>query len=74
VFGSAPKDHVVLGLENISGAELISLVNIQVPGVLSVDASVPRTFGVIIIMCFDLCRVYDILLKCLIKLSRKSPL
>jgi hypothetical protein len=74
VSASTPKDHAVLGLDNISRAELISLVYIQVPKVLSVDASVPRTFGVVFIMCLDLCRVYDILLKCLINLSRKSPL
>jgi hypothetical protein len=55
VTKSALKDHVVPGRENISRAELISLVNIQVPGVLHVDASVPGPFGVVFIMCLDLC-------------------
>jgi hypothetical protein len=47
VSESAPKDHAVPGCENISRAELISLVNIQVPGVLRVDASVLGSFGVV---------------------------
>jgi hypothetical protein len=51
---SAPKDHAVLGCENTSRAELISLVNIQVPGVLRVDASVLGSFGVVFTSCLDL--------------------
>jgi hypothetical protein len=51
-----PKDHVVLGCENISRAELISLVNIQIPGVLHVDASVLGLFGVLFTSCLDLWR------------------
>jgi hypothetical protein len=54
VSESAPKDHAVLGCENISRAELISLVNIQVPGVLRVDASVLGLFGVLFTSCLDL--------------------
>jgi hypothetical protein len=54
VSESTPKDHVVLGRENISRAELISLVNLLVPGVLRVDASVLGPFGVMFIMCLDL--------------------
>jgi hypothetical protein len=56
VSESAPKDHAVLGCENISWAELISLVNIQVPGVLRVDASVLGLFGVLFTSCLDLWR------------------
>jgi hypothetical protein len=41
---SALKDHVGLGCENISRAELISLVNLLVPRVLHVDASVIGPF------------------------------
>jgi hypothetical protein len=47
VSESALKDHVVLGCENISRAKLISLVNLQVPRVLRVDASVLGLFGVL---------------------------
>jgi hypothetical protein len=47
VSKAAPKDHCVLGCENISRAELISLVRIQVTGVLRVDASVLGVFGVL---------------------------
>jgi hypothetical protein len=54
VSKSAPKHHVVLGCENISRAELISLVNIQVPGVLRVDATVLGLFGVLFTSCLDL--------------------
>jgi hypothetical protein len=54
VFESAAKDHDVLGFENISQAELILLVNIQVPGVLRVDASVHGSFGVVFSSCLDL--------------------
>jgi hypothetical protein len=54
VSESVPKDHAVLSCENISHAELISLVNIQVPGVLRVDASVLRLFGVLFTSCLDL--------------------
>jgi hypothetical protein len=54
VSESAPKDHVVLGCENISRAELISLVNIQVPGVFRVDASVLVSFGVMFSSSLDL--------------------
>jgi hypothetical protein len=54
VSESAPKDHVVLGCENMSRAELISLVNILVPGVLHVDDSVLGPFGVMFITCLDL--------------------
>jgi hypothetical protein len=54
VFESAPKDHVVLGCKNISRAELMSLVNLLVPGVLHVDASVLDLFGVMFITCLDL--------------------
>jgi hypothetical protein len=50
----APKDHAVLGCEHISRAELISLVNIQVPGVFRVDASVHESFGVMFTSCLDL--------------------
>jgi hypothetical protein len=56
VSESALKDHVVLGCENISRAELISLVNIQVLGVLRVDASVLGLFGVLFTSCIDLWR------------------
>jgi hypothetical protein len=44
------------GCENISRAELISLVNLQVPRVLHVDASVFRSIGVMFIMFLDLFR------------------
>jgi hypothetical protein len=54
VSESAPKDHAVLGYENISRAELISLVNIQVPGVFRVDAWVLGLFGVMFTSCLDL--------------------
>jgi hypothetical protein len=54
VSESALKDHAVLGCENISWAELISLVNIQVPGVLRVDASVLGSFVVVFTSCLDL--------------------
>jgi hypothetical protein len=57
VSESAQKDHAVLGCENIYWAELISLVNIQVTGVLRVDSSVPGSFGVVVIMYLDLCWV-----------------
>jgi hypothetical protein len=54
VFESAPKDHAVLGCENISRAELISLVDLLVPGVLRVDSSVLGSFGVVFTSCLDL--------------------
>jgi hypothetical protein len=54
VSESAPKDHAILGCENISRAELISLVNLQVPRVLYVDASVLGLFGVLSTSCLDL--------------------
>jgi hypothetical protein len=54
VSESALNDHDVLGFENISQAELILLVNIQVPGVLRVDASVLGSFGVVFTSCLDL--------------------
>jgi hypothetical protein len=47
VSESALKDHAVLGCENISRAKLISLVNLQVPRVLRVGASVLGLFGVL---------------------------
>jgi hypothetical protein len=54
VSESAAKDHAVLCCENISRAELISLVNIQVPRVLRVDASVLGLFGVLFTSYLDL--------------------
>jgi hypothetical protein len=45
------------GLREYLSGWLISLVNIHVPGVLRVDASVPRPFRVMFIVCLDLCRV-----------------
>jgi hypothetical protein len=54
VSESTLNDHDVLGFENISQAELILLVNIQVPGVLRVDASVLGSFGVVFTSCLDL--------------------
>jgi hypothetical protein len=48
------ENHVVLGCENISRAELIWLVNIQVPGVLRVDALVLGLFAVVFTSCLDL--------------------
>jgi hypothetical protein len=54
VSKSVLKDHAVLGCENISRAELISLVNIQVPRVLRVDDSVLGLFGVLFTSCLDL--------------------
>jgi hypothetical protein len=54
VSESAPKDHAVLGCENISRAELISLVNLLVPGILRLDASVLGPFEVMFITCLDL--------------------
>jgi hypothetical protein len=54
VSESALKDHAALGYENISRAELILLVNLLVPGVLCVDASVLGSFGVMFNSCLDL--------------------
>jgi hypothetical protein len=54
LFESTLKDHAVLDCENISRAELILLVNTQVPGVLRVDASVLGLFGVLFTSCLDL--------------------
>jgi hypothetical protein len=56
VSESAPKDHNVLGCENTSRAELISLVNLLVPRVLHVDASVLGSFGVMFTSCLYLWR------------------
>jgi hypothetical protein len=42
------------GLREFSRAELISLVNIQVPRVLRVDALVLGSFGVVFTSCLDL--------------------
>jgi hypothetical protein len=54
VSESAPKDHAILGCDNISRAELISLVNLLVPGVLRVDALVLGSFEVMFTSCLDL--------------------
>jgi hypothetical protein len=51
---TTPKDHVVLGCENISRAELILLVNLPFPVVLRVDALVLGPFGVMFITWLDL--------------------
>jgi hypothetical protein len=48
------ENHAVLGCENISRVELISLVNIQVSRVLRVDALVLGFFGVMFTSCLDL--------------------
>jgi hypothetical protein len=50
------ENHAVLGCENISRVELISLVNIQVSRVLRVDALVLGFFGVMFTSCLDLWR------------------
>jgi hypothetical protein len=71
---SAPKDHVVLRCENISRAELISLVNIQVPGVLHVDASVLGFLDSCSLRVLTCDGLHDLRLKCLMNLPRKSPL
>jgi hypothetical protein len=42
------------GLREYLGAELISLVNLLVPGVLRVDASALGQFGVVFTSCLDL--------------------
>jgi hypothetical protein len=74
VSESAPKDHAVMGCENISRAELILLVNIQVPGVLRVDAwslDHLESCSLHVLTCDGL---HDLLIKCLMNLSRMSPL
>jgi hypothetical protein len=62
-----------MSYKNISRAELISLLNLLVPGVLRVDASVLGSFGVMFITCLDLCRVSRSSPKVLDELIPKVP-